>query len=103
GAETEADRVARLLAMLLLTLKGSPFLYYGEEIGMRTEPPRRIEDVCDPVGRTFWPRYKGRDGVRRPMPWSSDPGAGFTRAAPWLTPPSDAATRNVERQRGDAG
>jgi len=96
-----ADPVAKLLAMLLLTLRGTPFLYYGEELGMRTEPPSRREDVRDPVGLTFWPRYKGRDGVRRPMPWNGDARSGFTRAAPWLGLPSDAATRNVARQRRD--
>jgi len=98
----DPDAVSKLLAMLLLTLRGTPFLYYGEEIGMRTEPPARLEDVRDPVGRVFWPGYKGRDGVRRPMSWSDAPGAGFTQAVPWLAAAADSSTRNVARQRRQA-
>jgi alpha-glucosidase len=99
GGDPEA--VARMLAMLLLTLRGSPFLYYGEEIGMRTEPPASLADVRDPVGRTFWPRYKGRDGVRRPMQWDGSAGGGFSRGKPWLPLASDARARHVAAQTGD--
>jgi alpha-glucosidase len=94
----DADAVARLLAALLLTLRGTPFIYYGEEIGMRTEPPARLDEVRDPVGRRFWPMYKGRDGVRRPMPWTAARGHGFTNGTPWLAFTSDAAVRNVAAQ-----
>jgi alpha-glucosidase len=97
----DPDAVARLLAVLLLTLRGTPFLYYGEEIGMRTEPPARIDEVRDPVGRRFWPRYKGRDGVRRPMPWSGGAGHGFTTGSAWLGFPADAAGRHVAAQQTD--
>jgi alpha-glucosidase len=99
----DAEAVGKLLAVLMLTLRGTPFLYYGEEIGMRTDPPARLEDVRDPVGRTFWPNYKGRDGVRRPMPWQAGAGAGFTNGQPWLPLSSDADERNVARQLGQAG
>jgi alpha-glucosidase len=98
GHDEHADAIARLLAVVLLTLRGSPFIYYGEEIGMRTEPPSTVDAVRDPVGRVFWPRYKGRDGVRRPMPWTGAAGAGFTSGRPWLALPSDASGRNVEAQ-----
>jgi alpha-glucosidase len=101
GGDPEA--VARVLAMLLLTLRGSPFLYYGEEIGMRTEPPASRADVRDPVGRTFWPRYKGRDGVRRPMQWDGSADGGFTRGTPWLPLASDARARHVSAQASDPG
>jgi alpha-glucosidase len=97
----DGDAVARLLAVLLLTARGTPFIYYGEEIGMRTEPPARIEEVRDPVGRRFWPIYKGRDGARRPMSWTGAPGHGFTTGAPWLPFASDAGVRHVAAQRGD--
>jgi alpha-glucosidase len=97
----DPDAVARLLAALLLTLRGTPFIYYGEEIAMRTDPPDSIDEVRDPVGRRFWPRYKGRDGVRRPMPWNGTSGAGFTSGTPWLRLSRDSAERNVERQRTD--
>lgn len=99
----DKDRVATLLAMLLLTLRGSPFVYYGEEIGMRTFPPARLEDVRDPVGRTFWPTYKGRDGVRRPMQWQGTAAAGFTRGTPWLETAPDAGARNVAGQLAAPG
>jgi alpha-glucosidase len=94
----EPEAVARALAMLLLTLRGTPFLYYGEEIGMRTQPPATLAEVRDPVGRTFWPKYKGRDGVRRPMQWDGSAGGGFSAAAPWLPLANDAATRHVAAQ-----
>jgi len=97
----DPDAVARLLATMLLTLRGTPFIYYGEEIAMRTDPPRSIDEVRDPVGRRFWPSYKGRDGVRRPMQWSSTPGAGFTRGTPWLPLSVDSGARNVDAQHAD--
>ena len=97
----EVDGVAKMLAALLLTLRGSPFLYYGEEIAFRTAPPGTLNEVRDPVGRRFWPRYRGRDGERRPMPWSEGPGAGFTTGLPWLGLPPDAARRNVAAQLGE--
>jgi alpha-glucosidase len=99
----DTDRVARLLAMLLLTLRGTPFIYYGEEIGMRTYPPQQLEEVRDPVGRTFWPRYKGRDGSRRPMQWDGSPHAGFTRGTPWLGMAPDAQRRTVAAQLAQPG
>lgn len=101
--DADSDRIAKLVAMLLFTLRGTPFMYYGEEIGMRTEPPSRVDLVRDPVGRRFWPGYKGRDGSRRPMPWNGDARAGFTSGTPWLEIPSDARTRNVAGQTADAG
>jgi alpha-glucosidase len=100
----DIDAVGKLLAVMLLTLRGIPFLYYGEEIAMRTYPPARVEEVRDPVGRRFWPTYKGRDGVRRPMPWEAGmDGAGFTRGRPWLPLSADAGQRNVASQQGQPG
>jgi alpha-glucosidase len=99
----DPDAVARLLAVLLLTARATPFIYYGEEIGMRTVPPARVDEVRDPVGRKFWPTYKGRDGVRRPMQWTAGVGHGFTAATPWLGFAADAPTRNVAAQRGAGG
>jgi alpha-glucosidase len=98
-----ADAIAKLLAALLLTLRGTPFVYYGEEVGMRTEHPASLGEVRDPVGRIFWPQYKGRDGARRPMSWDGTAGAGFTRGTPWLRLSADSAQRNVRDQRGDPG
>ncbi|WP_221798049.1 alpha-amylase family glycosyl hydrolase [Oceanobacter mangrovi] len=73
----------RLLALLLLSLRGTPFLYYGEEIGM---PEQRVprQHLQDPVGLRYWPLHPGRDGCRRPMMWSPDPADFSTAASSWL-------------------
>jgi alpha-glucosidase len=97
------DQIAKLLAALLLTTRGTPQMYYGEEIGMRTTDPARIEDVHDPIGKLGWPKEKGRDGERTPMQWDTAPNAGFTTptAKPWIAVPPSAATYNVETEKKD--
>jgi alpha-glucosidase len=94
------DARARLAALMLLTLRGTPFLYYGEEIGMRDGeiPAARI---CDPVGKRF--PGLGRDPERTPMQWDASPHAGFTDGAadPWLPVASEHTTVNVARQVDD--
>jgi alpha-glucosidase len=95
------DEIAKLMAALYLTLRGTPILYYGEEIGMKTTPPARKEDVKDPKGRTGWPNDKGRDGERTPMQWDESDNAGFTKAKPWLPVPPTAKTHNVADQQKD--
>jgi alpha-glucosidase len=91
---------ARQVQMLLLTLRGTPTLYYGDEIGMRDVeiPP---EMVRDPQGIRS-PGY-GRDPVRTPMQWDAGPNAGFCPpdVEPWLPVADDYATTNVETQRDD--
>ncbi len=94
------DEVARVAAALLLTQRGTPFVYYGEEIGLPDVPLRR-DQLVDPPGRRYWPFYKGRDPNRGPMPWDTGLNAGFTRGAPWLPLRSDHGTLNVETQRRD--
>ena len=85
-----------------LTLRGTPIMYYGEEIGMENNDPKRREDVKDPIGRTGWPAEKGRDGERTPMQWNSTANAGFTKAGvtPWLPVPPTYATVNVKAEEG---
>ena len=61
------DQIARLMAAFYLTLRGTPVMYYGEEIGMENNDPQRKEDVKDPIGKLGWPKEKGRDGERTPM------------------------------------
>ena len=96
------DQIAKLMAALLLTTRGTPQMYYGEEIGMRTTDPARIEDVHDPIGRLGWPKEKGRDGERTPMQWTPGAQAGFTaNPKPWLPIPPSAATYNVETESKD--
>ena len=97
---SEDDRKQKVAAALLLTLRGTPFLYYGEEIGMRDIALTRSQ-ILDPVGKRYWPFYKGRDGCRAPMQWSAGPNAGFAspRAQPWLPIHPDFTSRNVEAMR----
>ena len=95
------DEIAKLMAGLYLTLRGSPIIYYGEEIGMKTTPPTRREDVKDPIGRTGWPKEKGRDGERTPMQWDDGANAGFSKATPWLPVPATAKTHNVADESKD--
>jgi alpha-glucosidase len=96
------DQIAKLMATLLLTTRGTPQMYYGEEIGMRTTDPARIEDVHDPIGKLGWPKEKGRDGERTPMQWDSGKHAGFTTGGtPWLPIPESAAKYNVQVESQD--
>ena len=95
------EQIAKLLATMLLSLRGSPFIYYGEEIGMVTTDPKTVEEVRDPVGRRYWPLRKGRDGERTPMQWDSSAHAGFTTGTPWLPVPPSARTRHVVAQAAD--
>ena len=87
---------ARLAAVLLLTLRGTPTLYYGDEIGLREAdiPP---DEQQDPWGRQV--PGLGRDGCRTPMQWTAAPHAGFTHgSAPWLPVQADYEQRNVAYQ-----
>jgi len=93
--------IQRMLAALLFTSRDTALFYYGDEIGMKTTPPTRIEDVKDPVGRTGWPKDKGRDGERTPMQWTPGPNAGFTTGTPWLPIPPSYKTINVETEVAD--
>src|SRR5690349_22151776 len=87
-------RLARLAALLLVTLRGTPTIYYGDEIGMEnvTIPPDRVQD---PFEKNVPGLGLGRDPERTPMRWSAEPGAGFTTGAPWLPLGDDLATSNV--------
>ncbi len=95
------DQIAKLMAALYLTLRGTPIMYYGEEIGMKTTPPTRKEDVKDPIGKTGWPKEKGRDGERTPMQWDGSKNAGFSQATPWLPVPATYKTHNVADELKD--
>src|SRR3989454_11639122 len=85
--------------LLLLTLRGTPTMYYGDELGME-DVPVPPELVQDPWGKNVPGLGLGRDPERAPMPWDGSPNAGFTRLGvkPWLPLPPDAATRNVEAE-----
>ncbi len=93
---------ARLAAMLLLTLRGTPTIYYGEEIGMRDVeiPP---DSVMDPWERNVPGLGLGRDPCRTPMCWTSEPGTGFTCGVPWLPIGEEFKRINVAQEREDPG
>jgi len=95
------DAIAKLMGAFYLTLRGTPIMYYGEEIGMANNDPTRKEDVKDPIGRTGWPKEKGRDGERTPMQWDAGPNAGFSGKTPWLPVPPSYETHNVANESKD--
>jgi len=101
-----SDEVARAAAVLSLTLRGTPFLYYGEEIGARDVPVPWLEIIDPPAKRggrlvrrlvPWW----NRDQARSPMPWGDGPNGGFTSGRPWLRMAADVETRNVALQDRD--
>lgn len=96
GASTEAR--ARIAAAMLLCLRGTPFLYYGEELGMNCERLPR-SSLQDPLGLATWPLGFGRDPVRTPMQWNDSAYAGFSTVAPWLPVNSDYRHKNVAAQQ----
>jgi alpha-glucosidase len=95
------ERKLRCALLSLLTLRGTPVLYYGDEIGM-ADMRLRKGDLQDPLGKRYWPQPRGRDPERTPMLWSDEPGGGFTDPGvrPWLRI-GEVKARNVADQRGD--
>jgi glycosidase len=87
---------ARVAAMLLLTLRGTPTLYYGDELGL-SDVAIPSAQVQDPRGLREPGLALGRDPVRTPMPWDGSANAGFTTAKPWLPLNADWPIRNVAR------
>jgi alpha-glucosidase len=95
---------ARTAQMLLLTLRGTPTCYYGDEIGME-DVPIPFEECMDPAALQQPELFEkwGRDPERTPMQWDNSPYGGFTEstATPWLPLAEDYTTRNVAAQDGD--
>ncbi|WP_114779584.1 alpha-amylase family glycosyl hydrolase [Botryobacter ruber] len=90
---------ARVAAMLLLTLRGTPTIYYGDEIGMR-DVPIPPEEVQDPQGLNIPDKYLSRDPARTPMQWDNSEYAGFSNVKPWLRLPEYFRRVNVSEQQG---
>jgi alpha-glucosidase len=90
---------ARVAAMLIMTLRGTPFVYYGDEIGL-PNTPITDDGLRDPVSATLG-QALGRDPQRTPMPWDESNHAGFTTGRPWLPLGPDQRMRNLARMRSD--
>jgi alpha-glucosidase len=93
---------ARIAAILLLTLRGTPTIYYGDEIGMPQVPipPQRVRD---PFEQRVPGIGLGRDGCRTPMQWDAGAFAGFSTVEPWLPVADDYRCRNVDEELRDPG
>ncbi len=102
GTGTDKEQKAKVLAALLLTLKGTPFIYYGEEIGMQNTRFEK-DEILDPLGKKLWPFYMGRDGARTPMRWNNTKYAGFSEVIPWLSIGQDLEKINLENQANSHG
>jgi alpha-glucosidase len=98
----DRDAIARAAALISLTARGTPFLYYGEELGMGDVDVPPDESIDAPAARVapdfpWWDRSRSRT----PMPWTGEPNGGFTGGRPWLRLGPDARTRNVAAQEAD--
>lgn len=91
---------AKIAAMLLLTLRGTPTIYYGDEIAM-TDVPIPKDEVKDPQGLNMPGKNLSRDPERTPMQWNNSENAGFTNGKPWLRLSATFKRKNVEVQKHD--
>jgi alpha-glucosidase len=85
---------------LLMSLRGNLCVYQGDELGY-PEAEVAFEDIQDPYGKTYWPKFKGRDSCRTPMSWDNTLNAGFSTVKPWLPVPVIHQALNVEKQNKD--
>lgn len=100
GGEQPSPQLASQLTALVCSLRGSPCIYQGEELGL-PEAALPFKSLRDPYGIAFWPNFKGRDGCRTPMPWDESEHGGFSTATPWLPVPEEHRALCVARQALD--
>jgi alpha-glucosidase len=98
GDGTHNTDIERVISTILFGSRDAALFYYGDAIGMKTTPPATKEEVKDPVGLRYWPKFKGRDGERTPMQWDTTANAGFCPEGvkPWLPVPPEYVTVNVQ-------
>lgn len=101
GKDIACDDMSKMLNGLLLSLRGSVCCYQGEELGLK-EAELTFEQLQDPYGITFWPKFKGRDGCRTPMPWTDEGEGGFTTGEPWLPVAVDHIAQNATQQQSQS-
>jgi alpha-glucosidase len=101
GGEDAPDAFAQLMLGVLMCLRGTIFLYQGEELGLpQADVP--FDRLRDPEGIRFWPDSLGRDGCRTPMPWQANAAnAGFSTVEPWLPVDPRHAALAVDAQQSD--
>lgn len=93
-------QTAKEMLALLFAMRGDICMYQGEELGLpQADVP--YERIQDPFGKSFWPKFKGRDGCRTPMPWNSKLHGGFSRVEPWLPVTDVHRALNIEQQETD--
>jgi alpha-glucosidase len=103
GGATPDPRLLRLAAAMQLSLRGTPCLYQGDELGL-PEADIAYEDLQDPYGIAMWPQFKGRDGCRTPMAWQAEAeNLGFGVGRSWLPAASSHRALAVDRQEADPG
>jgi alpha-glucosidase len=102
GGAVPNQALLRLAAALQMSLRGSPSLYQGDELGL-PEVDIAFEELQDPYGKEMWPEYKGRDGCRTPMPWRAvEAHAGFSSAPDtWLPVAKTHLPLAVDAQQAD--
>jgi alpha-glucosidase len=98
GDGVHDEEIQRVLSTILFASRGAALFYYGDEIGMKTTPPKRKQDVKDPIGITGWPKEKGRDGERTPMQWDASAERGIHER----NAVAAGAAECGDDQRGDA-
>ena len=104
GGATPDLRMLKTVAAVQMTLRGSPCIYQGDELGL-TEAVLRFEDLQDPAGIAMWPALPGRDGCRTPMPWVANAEhSGFSAGKPWLPVPAEhqAQAADAQAQKADS-
>ena len=101
GDGVHDTEITRVISTMLFANRGASLFYNGAEIGMKTTPPTRKEDVKDPVGLIGWPKDKGRDGERTPMQWDDSQYAGFSTVKPWLPVPPNKSEINVKAEEAE--
>jgi oligo-1,6-glucosidase len=111
------ERSAKMLALLELTLRGTPFIYQGQEIGMSNFDYRSLDEVNDVESHSLnrlmkkmfipgflrwnWIKASSRDNARTPMQWDDGENAGFSKAKPWLGVNANYRYINYARQKND--
>lgn len=96
--DRDQSKAIRQSMAILTCLRGNICIYQGDELGY-PEAEVAYDDIQDPYGKNYWPKFKGRDGCRTPMSWDDSEYAGFSKAKPWLPIPVEHTNLNVENQK----